>query len=75
MLNLAIKNNGFGTAYDMSLQSGQPEIVENEKGLLVDFTLIRLSVDDNDIDPKFAASRISWACSFFARGNRFEFLG
>ena len=52
----AIKNIGFGTAYDMSLSSGQPEIVENEKGLLVDFTLIGLSVDDNDIEPKFEAN-------------------
>ena len=51
-----IKNTGFGTAYDMSLSSGQPEIVENERGLLVDFTLIGLSLNDNDIEPKFEAN-------------------
>ena len=51
----AIKNFGFGTAYDMSLSSGQPEIIENEKGLLVDFKLIGLTVDDGEIEPKFEA--------------------
>jgi len=51
-----IKNTGFGTAYDMSLSSGQPEIIENERGLLIDFTLIGLSLNNNDIEPKFEAN-------------------
>jgi hypothetical protein len=38
-LGLLIKNKGYGTANDLKLTSSQPEIVENEKGLLIDFKI------------------------------------
>lgn len=35
-----IQNNGFGTAKNVRIESGQPEIIENEKGLAINFALI-----------------------------------
>ena len=32
-LRVAVKNAGYGTAYQIQITSGQPEIIENEKGL------------------------------------------
>ena len=39
-LGLIIENRGYGTANDVEIISSQPEIIENEKGLLVDFSII-----------------------------------
>jgi len=39
-LGLLIENRGFGEARDVRIESSQPEIIENEKGLLVDFSII-----------------------------------
>ncbi len=35
-----VQNNGFGTARNVRIESGQPEIIENEKGLAIHFALI-----------------------------------
>lgn len=39
-LSVAVRNDGFGTARDLRVLSSQPEIVDNEKGLLVDFRIV-----------------------------------
>jgi len=39
-LGLLIENRGYGEALNLKIASSQPEIIENEKGLLVDFTII-----------------------------------
>ena len=39
-LGVAVKNAGHGTASSLQITSGQPEIVENKKGLLVNFNII-----------------------------------
>ena len=39
-LGVAVKNAGYGTASSLQITSGQPEIIENEKGLLVNFNII-----------------------------------
>ena len=39
-LAVLVENKGFGDARDLQIASSQPEIVENEKGLLIDFTII-----------------------------------
>ena len=39
-LAVMIQNNGFGTAKNVRIESAQPKIVENEKGLAVNFALI-----------------------------------
>ena len=49
----AIKNFGHGPANEFRFSSGQPEIMENEKGLLVDFKLIGSEVDGKEVQPVF----------------------
>lgn len=39
-LAILIENKGYGEARNLKIASSQPEIVENEKGLLVDFSII-----------------------------------
>ena len=39
-LGVAVKNGGFGTAYDLQISSAQPEIIDNERGLLISFMII-----------------------------------
>ena len=39
-LGVAVKNAGYGTASSLQITSGQPEIIENEKGLLITFNII-----------------------------------
>lgn len=39
-LAVMIDNRGFGPANSVVLESAQPEIIENEKGLLIDFEII-----------------------------------
>lgn len=62
-LAVLIENRGFGTAFDLGLASSQPEIIENDKGLLVAFEIIgsrvndeprspSLTLDFGDIDPR-----------------------
>ena len=43
-LGLEVLNIGHGTAKDMTITSAQPEIVENEKGLLINFKIISSQV-------------------------------
>ena len=39
-LAVMVENNGFGTAKNVRIESAQPKIVENDKGLAVNFALI-----------------------------------
>ncbi|MBN1816684.1 MAG: hypothetical protein JW828_04945 [Sedimentisphaerales bacterium] len=50
-LGLRMINRGYGPAYRVSMSSGQPQIIENEKGLLVDFQVIRSQVGDQEVSP------------------------
>jgi Ca2+-binding RTX toxin-like protein len=45
-LGVRVKNNGFGTANDIQLESAQPTIVENEQGLAVGFTITGAFIND-----------------------------
>ncbi|MDP2336788.1 MAG: CARDB domain-containing protein [Bacteroidota bacterium] len=38
--DVMVQNNGFGTAKNVRIESAQPKIVENEKGLAINFALI-----------------------------------
>jgi len=38
--DVMIQNNGFGTAKNVRIESAQPKIVENEKGLAINFALV-----------------------------------
>jgi hypothetical protein len=55
-LGLIVKNIGAGSARNFQITSGQPKIVENEKGLLIDFTIIGTRVGDQAISPSLTAS-------------------
>lgn len=39
-LAVMVQNNGYGTAKNVRIESAQPKIVENEKGLAVNFALV-----------------------------------
>ena len=43
-IGVAIQNAGYGIATNVQLSSGQPEIIENEKGLKIEFRLIGSSL-------------------------------
>lgn len=45
-LGLLVSNDGYGEARDMRVSSSQPKIVENQKGLLIDFEILSARVND-----------------------------
>ena len=47
-LAVLVQNKGGGDAQNLRIISAQPEIVENEKGLLVDFTIVGSKIDGQD---------------------------
>jgi hypothetical protein len=55
-LGLIMKNSGVGTAKNVRITSSKPEITENQKGLLIDFTLIGTSLNGLDIPSSFAVN-------------------
>jgi hypothetical protein len=48
-IGVLVHNKGYGTAKNVTIESAQPEIVENEKGLLIDFTITGSSLGAEDI--------------------------
>jgi len=54
-LAVLVENSGFGSARDLKIISGQPKIVENEKGLFVDFKIIGTEVDGQNLSPSLTA--------------------
>ncbi|WP_218933767.1 CARDB domain-containing protein [Rubripirellula lacrimiformis] len=44
-LGVQVKNDGGGDARDLRIESAQPKIIENEKGLLVEFEIVGTSVN------------------------------
>jgi hypothetical protein len=55
-LGLLVRNLGHGPARNFRLVSGQPKIIENEKGLLIDFKLIGTQVGNRPISPSLNIS-------------------
>ncbi|MBQ6084497.1 MAG: right-handed parallel beta-helix repeat-containing protein [Bacteroidales bacterium] len=47
-LGVRIHNKGAGTAKNVNLETAEPEIVDNEKGLAVDFAMYGASYNGND---------------------------
>ena len=52
-LGVMVTNNGAGIARDFSITSAQPKIIENEKGLLINFKLIGTRLDGEAIGNSF----------------------
>ncbi|MBQ0157377.1 MAG: hypothetical protein KBT22_12535, partial [Bacteroidales bacterium] len=49
-LGVRIDNQGYGDAKKVKLETAQPVIVDNEKGLLIDFAIIGSSLNGKDCD-------------------------
>jgi hypothetical protein len=50
-LAVMVQNHGYGIAHDFKITSAQPTIVDNEKGLLVDFKIIGAQVGNQSVSP------------------------
>jgi beta propeller repeat protein len=50
-LAVRVLNDGYGPANKLKIDSAQPEIKENNQGLLIDFKLLGASVNDNTVEP------------------------
>jgi len=56
LLGVMIENRGNGLARNLSITSGQPKIVENVKGLLIDFKIVATEVAGRSLTPSLTAS-------------------
>ncbi len=50
-LGLIIDNHGYGTARDIKITSSQPQIIENSRGLLIEFKIIGTQVGSQPVSP------------------------
>lgn len=55
-LAVLVQNKGRGTARNVRIVSGQPQIIENEKGLLIDFKIIGTEVSGQAQSPSLTAT-------------------
>src|SRR6185295_15127359 len=55
-LAVMAENRGRGTAKNFRITSAQPEIVDNEKGLLVDFQIIATEVAGQNLTPSLTVN-------------------
>ncbi len=54
-LAVMVQNTGQGTAKDFTITSAQPQIVDNEKGLLINFQIIATEVAGQNLQPTLTA--------------------
>ena len=54
-LGLLVTNTGAGNAGDFTITSSQPQIIDNQKGLLVNFNIIGAQVGNQPISPSLTA--------------------
>ena len=52
-LALRVRNAGAGVARNFRITSAQPRIIENEKGLLIDFQLLGARLGNQPLNPSF----------------------
>ncbi len=55
-LVVMVQNKGFGAARSLSLSSPQPNIVDNNKGLLIDFKLVGAEINGQQFTPTLSAN-------------------
>jgi hypothetical protein len=55
-LAVMVRNSGDGVARNVRITSSQPEIVDNDKGLLVDFDIIATEVAGQNLAPSLTAN-------------------
>lgn len=56
---LVVNNKGYGDAENMSLTTQQPEIIDNQKGLVINFELISTQLNGGDKNLSLGGSMIS----------------
>ncbi len=56
---LLINNKGYGDATNVRMTTYQPEIVDNEKGLLIDFEILSSQVNGEDANLAFGTSIVN----------------
>ena len=49
-LGFEVENVGYGPAQNLRIESGQPKIVENKSGLLLEFKIVDVSFGDTDVE-------------------------
>ena len=54
-LAVMVQNLGAGMAEDLRIISSQPEIIENEKGLFIDFKILATEVEGQPLTPSLTA--------------------
>ena len=54
-LGLLVHNVGAGMAESLTITSAQPKIIENEKGLLIDFQIVGTQVGSQTVTPSLTA--------------------
>jgi Ca2+-binding RTX toxin-like protein len=55
-LGVLVRNEGKGDAKNLRITSGQPKIIENEQGLLIDFEIIGSEVNGTNVSPSLAVN-------------------
>ncbi len=55
-VGLMVRNNGKGVANNFRITSSQPKIVENEKGLLIDFKIIGTQINSEPVSPSLTVN-------------------
>ncbi|MCX5980388.1 MAG: DUF5050 domain-containing protein, partial [Nostocales cyanobacterium LacPavin_0920_SED1_MAG_38_18] len=55
-LAVLVRNEGKGDAKNLKITSGQPKIIDNEKGLLVDFQIIGSEVNGTGVSPSLTVN-------------------
>ncbi|MCL2709346.1 MAG: FG-GAP-like repeat-containing protein [Planctomycetaceae bacterium] len=55
-LAVMIRNEGQGDARNLKIESAQPQIIENEKGLLIDFQIIGTNIAGQSVRPTLTAN-------------------
>ena len=68
-LGVRTQNAGYGPAMNLAISSGQPKIVENKQGLLIDFRLLGSAVNDAAVSPTLNLSMGSIAPQSCATGR------
>jgi hypothetical protein len=55
-LAVLVENHGHGSARNMRINSAQPRIIENERGLLIDFEIIATEVANQPLQPSLTVN-------------------
>lgn len=82
-LGLRISNSGHGDAVNLRVESAQPKIIENNQGLLIDFTLLGSQINDSEVNNSLLADvgslssgesvMVSWLMSTSLNGEFISF--